>query len=159
MPARNATGIRARDASATTSMTRPDGASNGSTRLPATSATSATSVKRYTGPITRRSGGDACLYRRTSFTKKSAATVAADRANTTAAPFASPERSATRKALSGQSSHVGIGVGSTRVIARGPSVTTARTAQTSHRSPERSRPVGYDRIRWANATNASPLRM
>jgi len=64
--------------------------------------------------------------------------------------------SVTRNALSGQSSHAGIGDRSNREIARGPRVTIARTAQTIHSSPGRSLPLGYERIRCANATNARP---
>ena len=64
-------------------------------------------------------------------------------------------RSATRNAFSGQFSHAGIGVGSKRVIASGPSVTIARTAPDERPILRPKLPVGYERIRCAKATNAS----
>ena len=57
MPARNATGMNASEISATCSSHSPADSLNALTMPPATSAASASRVKRYTGPTTRRSGG------------------------------------------------------------------------------------------------------
>ncbi len=86
------------------------------------------------------------------------ATAAAESPSANPAARASAVLSVTRNALSGQSSHPGIGDASTSEIASGPSVTMASTAQTIHSSPGRSLPLGYERIRCANATNARPER-